>query len=120
LELNLDSLKSAIDTFASAAEYMNARISALSESSDTASIRLLNRQLYLAERLFLSDEGLVSRRWFKHVVQAPGLDTGYGAVVFPGVWDTVSRGDLDGATSALQILNTRMLHISEYLRATQQ
>ena len=33
----------------------------------------LNDRVTLTERQFLSDEGLPGRKWFKHVLQAPGL-----------------------------------------------
>ena len=33
------------------------------------------------------------RPWFKHLIYAPGLNTGYAAVVFPGVLDAIEQGD---------------------------
>lgn len=46
----------------------------------------LNKRYKLLERSFLYEGGLDGRDWFKHVVFAPGLWTGYAGAVFPG-WD---------------------------------
>ena len=40
-------------------------------------IRRVNEKVKFFERLFLFEKGLDSRSWFKHVVFAPGLWTGY-------------------------------------------
>lgn len=39
----------------------------------------LNDRLAFTERRFRAREGLPGRKWFKHVLQAPGLYLGYGA-----------------------------------------
>lgn len=43
----------------------------------------LNRKYKLLERGFLFQGGLDGRHWFKHVVYAPGLWTGYSGGTFP-------------------------------------
>ena len=48
------------------------------------------------ERCFLYGEGLDGRTWFKHVVFAPGLWTGYAGATFPGLVESVDSGDVDG------------------------
>ena len=40
-----------------------------------------------------SEAGLPLRPWFKHLIYAPGLNTGYAAVIFPGVHDALAAGD---------------------------
>lgn len=55
---------------------------------------LCNEKLGLTERQFLSKEGLPGRRWFKHLLQAPGLDLGYAAEAFPGIQQSIDAGDL--------------------------
>lgn len=39
-------------------------------------IEYLNERLAMTERHFLTQDGLPNRRWFRHVVQAPGLYLG--------------------------------------------
>jgi len=45
-------------------------------------IRSVNNKYKFLERKFLHAEGLDSRSWFKHVVFAPGLWTGYAGGTF--------------------------------------
>jgi len=41
------------------------------------------------ERLFLDENGLPRRKWFKHILQAPGLFLGYEAKVFPAISEAI-------------------------------
>ena len=45
----------------------------------------LNRLLLDLEKSFLSSAGLPGRTWYKHLLFAPGMDTGYAPEAFPGV-----------------------------------
>ncbi|KAI8140061.1 hypothetical protein BJV82DRAFT_624979 [Fennellomyces sp. T-0311] len=54
-----------------------------------------NGRLMLFERGFLDPEGLKDRTWFKHVVYAPSLWTGYFSQVFPAIADALDAGDKD-------------------------
>ena len=47
------------------------------------------------ERSFLYSQGLDGRPWFKHVVFAPGLWTGYAGATFPGLVESVDAGDVN-------------------------
>lgn len=58
-----------------------------------ALIRKVNKKYQYLERAFLHDEGLDGRSWFKHVVFAPGLWTGYAGATWPGLVESVQRGD---------------------------
>ena len=62
-------------------------------SDDLSGIAEINRRLYQLERSLTVEEGLPLRPWFKHLIYAPGLNTGYAAVVFPGVLDAIEHGD---------------------------
>jgi N-acetylated-alpha-linked acidic dipeptidase len=46
-----------------------------------------------AERALLIPEGLPNRPWFHHAIYAPGVYTGYAAVVIPGVTEAIDAGD---------------------------
>ena len=56
------------------------------------------------ERNFLYKKGLDGRSWFKHVVFAPGMWTGYAGATFPGLVECVDIGDRAGVevSSALR------------------
>jgi N-acetylated-alpha-linked acidic dipeptidase len=60
-------------------------------SSDMAK---LNQTLMAAERALLIPEGLPNRPWYHHAIYAPGLYTGYAAVVIPGVNEAIDKRDV--------------------------
>lgn len=80
------------------------------------SARAINTKYKTLERQFLHAPGLDSRTWFKHVVFAPGLWTGYAGATFPGLveavdaknetamgrWVGIIAGLIDDATALLQ------------------
>lgn len=53
----------------------------------------VNDKYKYLERQFLYPNGLDGRPWFKHVVFAPGLWTGYSGVTFPGLVENIGRKD---------------------------
>jgi N-acetylated-alpha-linked acidic dipeptidase len=58
-------------------------------------LKALNRTLREAERALLIPEGLPNRSWYHHAIYAPGVYTGYAAVVIPGVNEAIDAGDLE-------------------------
>jgi N-acetylated-alpha-linked acidic dipeptidase len=50
----------------------------------TATFQALNDHLIQAERMLTSEEGLPKRPWYRHLIYAPGLYTGYGVKTLPG------------------------------------
>jgi len=57
-----------------------------------AKIHAVNGEYKLLERKFLYQPGLDGRNWFKHVVFAPGLWTGYAGATFPGIVEAIEFG----------------------------
>ncbi|PHH88565.1 hypothetical protein CDD83_7359 [Cordyceps sp. RAO-2017] len=53
----------------------------------------VNTQYKHLERSFLFEAGLDGRSWFKHVVFAPGLWTGYAGDVYPGLMESIDAAD---------------------------
>lgn len=60
-------------------------------------VRRVNLKYKLLERQFLYKPGLDGRSWFKHVVFAPGLWTGYAGATFPGLVESIEAGDRGNA-----------------------
>lgn len=56
-------------------------------------VRAVNVQYKYLERAFLYSKGLDGRSWFKHVVFAPGLWTGYAGATFPGLVEAIEFGE---------------------------
>lgn len=67
-------------------------------------IKKSNLKVKFLERQFLYQKGLDGRNWFKHVVFAPGLWTGYAGAVFPGLVESIDAKDYDNAEKWVGII----------------
>lgn len=85
--LDLSPLASAIGTFNASAA---AIASLIASSPNAATVATINAKLRDFSRGFVSQGGLPFRTFYKHVVFAPGLDTGYAATTFPGITESVT------------------------------
>jgi N-acetylated-alpha-linked acidic dipeptidase len=54
-----------------------------------------NPILQRLEQSLLSPGGLPGRPWYRHLIYAPGVETGYGAKTLPGVREALEAGDWD-------------------------
>ncbi len=88
--INFAPLQNAVDTLESSAK---AYASALEDFRKTGrpAPSVLDDTLIQAERRLTSDAGLPGRPWFKHVIYAPGLYTGYGVKTIPGVREAIEQ-----------------------------
>ncbi|CAJ2500171.1 Uu.00g030240.m01.CDS01 [Anthostomella pinea] len=68
-------------------------------------IRFTNTKYKNIERAFLYQGGLDGRPWFKHVVFAPGLWTGYAGAVFPGLQESIDNKDFVNAMKWVDIID---------------
>jgi N-acetylated-alpha-linked acidic dipeptidase len=66
---------------------------AVAQSGDAAGAKAINDALIQVERAFLNTEGLPKRRWFRHMLIAPGLTTGYAAWPFPALQQAIEERD---------------------------
>jgi N-acetylated-alpha-linked acidic dipeptidase len=71
------------------------------QSAPSGNLAQLNLALRRAETALLSPSGLPGRPWYRHTIYAPGVVTGYAAVVIPGVNEAI---DAHNATLAVQQL----------------
>ena len=60
-------------------------------------IASLNQLLQGAEQRLLSEEGLPGRAWYRHLVYAPGMNTGYEAKTLPGILEAIEGRRWDEA-----------------------
>jgi len=84
---------------ASAAAYDTAFAAAAAGDFKLASGKreALDRQLQGMEQNLQYSGGLPGRDWFKHMIYAPGLYTGYGAKTMPGVREAIDQQQWDTA-----------------------
>ncbi|KAK5123009.1 hypothetical protein LTR85_003575 [Meristemomyces frigidus] len=117
------SLDTAIATFQEISTEFDAKADALSSllaSADTlsalqqpygdtySSVQKINTKYKLLERQFLYADGLDSRSWFKHVVYAPGLWTGYAGATFPGLVEALENGNATAVEKWVDIIEQRV------------
>jgi N-acetylated-alpha-linked acidic dipeptidase len=69
---------------------LSARQSTLSESQ-TESLRALNHQLMESERKLTNEDGLPRRPWYKHMLYAPGIYSGYEVKTVPSVREGIEQ-----------------------------
>ncbi|KAK4543289.1 hypothetical protein LTR36_005648 [Oleoguttula mirabilis] len=83
---------------------------ALQQSYDDTypSVQKINTKYKLLERQFLYADGLDSRSWFKHVVFAPGLWTGYAGATFPGLVEALEDGNATAVEKWVDIIEQRV------------
>jgi len=113
-------LEAASAAFAAAAHSVEAEGTALRASSAdpavrAASLAKLDERLAFTERRFLAEEGLPGRKWFQHVLQAPGLYTGYAPKTLPGVYDAVTDANWTLAQAQVSLAAQRIQAASHFL-----
>jgi N-acetylated-alpha-linked acidic dipeptidase len=94
-------LQAAADAFTKAGALLRARGEKALNASDATTLADVNRRLMMAERDLIEPSGLPDRPWYRHVIYAPGLYTGYGVKTVPGVREAVdAHNDVRAADQA--------------------
>ena len=85
--------------------------------ANDAVLEEINRRLYTAERLFIAEQGLPGRSWFRHQLYAPGIYTGYGAKTLPWLREAIELRRYDqvepGAAALAAALNALAARMEE-------
>jgi N-acetylated-alpha-linked acidic dipeptidase len=92
--LNFAPLRNSSTTLAASAKAFDAAYgAALADPARLTPARAasVNLLLVTAERALLGEPGLPGRPWYRHMVYAPGLYTGYGAKTLPAVREAVEE-----------------------------
>jgi len=76
----------------------------LTKQKNAADPARINRTLLQTEHALLIPEGLPNRSWYHHAIYAPGVYTGYAAVVIPGVNEAIDAGDLERTRQQILVL----------------
>jgi len=77
------------------AAYDRAQTTLAAASSEK--LAALNRILFRTERALTADPGLPGRPWYRHLIYAPGVYTGYAAKTLPGIREALEAGRTDEA-----------------------
>jgi N-acetylated-alpha-linked acidic dipeptidase len=92
--LNLAPLKNAAAALSASARVLDEAYAAALGTPDALGrerVRAVNADLRRAERSLLSESGLPGRSWYRHMVNAPGLYTGYGSKTLPAVRESIEE-----------------------------
>jgi N-acetylated-alpha-linked acidic dipeptidase len=93
--LNFAPMQNAVDSLRrSAKHYQEALAKAqanLGEDFMAAKLSALNRELIESERRLTNADGLPRRPWYKHLIYAPGVYSGYGVKTVPGVREGIEQ-----------------------------
>ncbi|KAI9781310.1 MAG: hypothetical protein M1839_006103 [Geoglossum umbratile] len=71
-------------------------------------VKKINLKYKYFERQFLYPQGLDERPWFKHVVFAPGIWTGYSGATFPGLVESITAKNWTNARRWSGIIDKRI------------
>jgi N-acetylated-alpha-linked acidic dipeptidase len=93
LVADFEPILSALEAFGASGAALDAAVDRAVAREDTAAATTLNEAIMLLERRFLADDGLPERPWFRHLLFAPGLTTGYAAWPFPELAEAVENKD---------------------------
>src|SRR6185295_8531841 len=107
-KIDFDGLKSAADAFTKAGAKLRQKSDDLLVTSQSEvrleTIRDVDKRLMMAERDLIEPAGLPDRPWYRHVIYAPGLYTGYGVKTIPGVREAVDAGNYTRAAEQAQVV----------------
>jgi len=112
-------LRSAANAFARAGAGARDRGDSLLASASTPQdLAALNHRLIMAERDLIEPAGLPDRPWYRHVIYAPGLYTGYGVKTIPGVREAVDAGNYTRAAEQAAIVIRALQRATRTLEAS--
>ncbi|MGD0790814.1 MAG: transferrin receptor-like dimerization domain-containing protein [Terriglobales bacterium] len=93
--LNFAPMQNAVDSLTRSAKHYQQALSqkqaSLGEDAVAAKLGALNRELIESERRLTNADGLPRRPWYKHLLYAPGVYTGYGVKTVPGVREGIEQ-----------------------------
>ena len=111
---SLDILEEAVDEFKSACAERMATLKDVN-TDDPLSLRALNDQLMMLERVFIMPGGIPGRKSIRHAIFSPSKFNAYGSSAFPGLTDLLHDIDkLDEIEKKKRWKEIRM-HISDLM-----
>jgi N-acetylated-alpha-linked acidic dipeptidase len=102
--LNFAPLENAADALTRSAERYQKLLAKVRVNTDAvapASLRALNQKLMESEHRLTNPDGLPRRPWYKHLIYAPGVYTGYGAKTIPGAREAIEQKNYKEAESEI-------------------
>ncbi|OTB13590.1 hypothetical protein K445DRAFT_319808 [Daldinia sp. EC12] len=101
-DLDTSALQESIEGFKTAAAEVDAQEKQAIANNDTELLTLVNHKYRDFQRGFVSQGGLPNREFYRHLIFAPGIDTGYAPTTFPGITEALTAGNLSLAAQFVQ------------------
>jgi N-acetylated-alpha-linked acidic dipeptidase len=98
-----DNVVTRLKASAKAYDAQYARLQSDETRLSPAQVRELNGLLQGMEQSLTAARGLPGREWFKHLIYAPGMLTGYGVKTVPGVRESLESNQWDVASDYIKI-----------------
>lgn len=95
-------LRNAIDEFKAGATDVQSLEEEAVATNNSELFTLVNHKYRDFQRGFVSQGGLPNREFYRHLIFAPGLDTGYEATTFPGITEALEAGNASLAAEFVQ------------------
>ncbi len=93
--LNFAPMQNAVESLTRSAKHYHEALAkkqaSLGDEAQAATINALNRDMIESERRLTNADGLPRRPWYKHLLYAPGVYTGYGVKTMPGVREGIEQ-----------------------------
>jgi N-acetylated-alpha-linked acidic dipeptidase len=93
--LNFAPMQNAADSLTRSAKHYQQALeqeqASLGDAAVAAKLGALNRELIESERRLTNPDGLPRRSWYKHLLYAPGVYSGYGVKTVPGVREGIEQ-----------------------------
>jgi len=100
--LNFAPFDNAADALTNAAQrYQDALRKAWPGGVPADTLASLNQKMIESERRLTTDEGMLRRPWYKHMIYVPGVYSGYGAKTVAGVREAIEQKHWDEANSEI-------------------
>jgi len=105
--LDFSPFDNAADALTVAAQrYRDALHKAWPADVPASTVQDLNEKLMQSEHRLTTEEGVLRRGWYKHMIYAPGVYSGYGAKTVPGVREAIEQKHWDEANSEIARIAT--------------
>ncbi|MET0290208.1 MAG: transferrin receptor-like dimerization domain-containing protein [Pseudoxanthomonas sp.] len=98
-EIDFSALEQATQRLKDAGAAYDAALVANGGRLDAATRRRLNASIQQLEQALSIEQGLPGRSWFRNLIYAPGLATGYEVKTLPGIREALEDGRWDDARS---------------------
>jgi N-acetylated-alpha-linked acidic dipeptidase len=93
--MNFAPMQNAVESLTRSAKHYQDALSkkqaSLGDEEFAAKLGALNKELIASERALTNEDGLPRRAWYKHLIYAPGVYSGYGVKTIPGVREGIEQ-----------------------------